>query len=225
MTLVRHVSRYASHIAVPAAVFLVAPAVAGAEYVLHPAPWAGFVCGCVTLASQPALSSVELLKDSSDKGSALGILLAVILANAASVAEFSQRDPVLPEVGSSWTIAGILLAACGMALRLWAIKVLGRYFTSSVSFVAGQSVTIAGPYRLMRHPSYAGSLATVAGTALALGSALGLVLVGAVVAPAYLYRIRVEERQLVAMLGYEYTIYRDSTPALFPAFRRARDAA
>lgn len=224
MRLSRESWRCASHIAVPAAVFLVVPAVAGPEYLLHPAPWAGFFCGCMTLASQPALSSAELLGDSRDKGSALGILLAVILANAASVAEFSQRDLVLPEAGSFWSIAGVSIAACGMVLRLWAIKTLGRYFTSTVSFVEGQHVTMLGPYRVVRHPSYAGSLATVVGTALALGSALGLILAGAVVAPAYLYRIRVEEQQLIAMLGDEYTRYRDSTPALIPTFRRPRDS-
>jgi protein-S-isoprenylcysteine O-methyltransferase Ste14 len=212
----RDAMRYASHIAVPMAVFLLAPAVAGAEYLLHPAPWAGFVCGVLTLVSQPTLSAAKLFGDESDKGSALGILLAVVLANAASVAEFSLRDLVLPEPGSLWTIAGVLVAACGMALRLWAIKSLGNYFTSTVSFVEGQPVTTAGPYRFMRHPSYAGSLVTVVGTTLALGSALGLVLAGAMVAPAYLYRIRVEERQLIAMLGDEYTRYRDSTPALLP---------
>lgn len=218
------ISVCALHIAVPTAVFLVAPAVAGPEYLRHPAPWAGFVCAVLTLASQPALSTAELLEDSRDKGSALGILLAVVLANAASVAEFSWRDFVLPEVDSLWTIAGVLVAAGGMALRLWAIQSLGRYFTSTVSFVEGQRVKTNGPYRFVRHPSYAGSLATVVGTAMALGSALGLILAGAMVVPAYLYRIRVEERQLIELLGDEYTRYRDSTPALLPSALRIRNS-
>lgn len=218
------ISRCASHIAVPTAVFLVAPAIAGPEYLLHPAPWAGFVCAVLTLASQPALSTAELLEDSMDKSSALYILLAVVLANTASVAEFSRRDIVLPEADSLWTIAGILVAVCGFAFRLWAIQSLGRYFTSTVSFVEGQRVTTIGPYQFVRHPSYAGSLATVVGTAMALGSALGLILAGAMVVPAYLYRIRVEERQLIEMLGDEYTRYRDSTPALLPSLLRIRNS-
>ncbi len=219
MRLPREVLICASHIAIPTAVFLIAPAVAGREYLLHPAPWVGFTCAVLTLVSQPTPTSSELVKNSIDKGSALGILLAVILANAASVAEFSRRDLVLPEADSLWTVTGISISACGMALRLCAIKVLGRYFTSTVSLVEGQHVVTAGPYRLMRHPSYTGSLATVVGTAMALGSALGLVLSGALVVPAYLYRIRIEEQRLFTVLGAEYTTYCASTPALLPTFR------
>ena len=222
MKLSRNVSYRASHILVPMAVFLVAPAVAGPEHLLHPSPWAGFACAVLTLASQPALSASELLGDSTDRRSALGILLSVVLANAVSVIEFSMRDKVFPEFASFWTLAGIVIAACGIAFRLWAIQSLGRYFTSTVSFVEGQPVMTSGPYRFMRHPSYAGSFATVVGTAIALGSTLGMIIAVATVLPAYLFRIRVEERQLVAMLGNEYIKYCDSTPALLPFFVRFR---
>ncbi len=211
--------RLLTYLAIPAAVFLLAPALAGASYLRHPGPWAGFVCAFLTLSSQPPLSPADLVTDPNDRRSALLIFLAVVIANLASVLQFAARDVVTPAPASATVAGGIAIAALGMGLRLVAIRTLGRFFTSAVVVQDDQRVLSHGPYRWMRHPSYTGSILTVTGTAIALGSVLGLGLVGAAVVPAYLYRIRVEERTMLAGLGEEYARYRARTPALLPAWR------
>ena len=210
------IARYATFVLIPALVFLLAPALAGGAYLAHPGPWLGFVLGVVTLASQPPLTPAALVSDASDQRSALGIFLAVVVANLASVVQFASRAAVLPAPASWWVAVGTLCALGGMGLRLWAIRSLGRFFTSSVMVQEGQRVLTDGPYRWLRHPSYTGTLLTALGIAVMVASPLGILATVALVLPAYVYRIRVEERTMVAGLGAAYAAYRERTPALFP---------
>ena len=53
---------------------------------------------------------------------------------------------------------GIVVMWAGIGLRLWAFRTLGRYFTFRVMTSHDQPVVTNGPYRLLRHPSYAGAL-------------------------------------------------------------------
>ena len=82
-------------------------------------------------------------------------------------------------------IAGIL---AGVAVRWYAIRVLGRFFTRDVATQLGQIIVQEGPYRFFRHPAYSGILLTLLGIGLALGNwpALLVVLIGGVV--GHLYR-------------------------------------
>jgi protein-S-isoprenylcysteine O-methyltransferase Ste14 len=67
----------------------------------------------------------------------------------------------------------------------------------------GQTVITTGPYRLVRHPLYAGALLYIAGTSLLLGSWWGLVAVP-VLAILLALRIGIEEKALRAGLaGYD----------------------
>jgi protein-S-isoprenylcysteine O-methyltransferase Ste14 len=78
-----------------------------------------------------------------------------------------------------------------------------------------QRVVDSGPYRLIRHPSYTGSLVTVLGICLAMAnwlSFLGMI----PAALGYLYRIRIEERVLVEGLGEAYRAYQRRTKRLIP---------
>lgn len=111
---------------------------------------------------------------------------------------------------------GIGLMFAGMALRLYSIVLLGRYFTFSVAVHTEQPVIEAGPYHYIRHPSYAGALITLAGLGLALGNWAGLIALLACMAIAYAYRIRIEESALVAALGEPYKKYIRRTRRLIP---------
>jgi protein-S-isoprenylcysteine O-methyltransferase Ste14 len=111
---------------------------------------------------------------------------------------------------------GIGLMFAGMALRLYSIVLLGRYFTFSVAVHTEQPVIEAGPYRYIRHPSYAGALITLAGLGLALGNWAGLIALLACMAIAYAYRIRIEESALVTALGEPYKKYIRRTRRLIP---------
>jgi protein-S-isoprenylcysteine O-methyltransferase len=112
--------------------------------------------------------------------------------------------------------AGILLMWAGIGFRYYAMRVLGRYFTFDVAVHSGQTVIQVGPYRYIRHPSYAGAVITVLGFGLALGNWAGLLALLACVGLGYAYRIHVEESALVAALGEPYKRYMERTRRLVP---------
>jgi protein-S-isoprenylcysteine O-methyltransferase Ste14 len=210
------IARHASFVALSVGIFLLAPAFAGRAWLMHPAPWLGFVLGVVTMASQPPLTPQALVTDAGDKRSALGIFLAVVATNLVSMIDFAHRLAPVPSPVSWWVVAGATIAIGGIVLRLWAIRTLGRFFTSAVMVQAGQRVLTDGPYRWMRHPSYTGSLMTVFGTAVMVASFAAMVTTIVLVLPAYGYRIYIEEKTMMAGLGDDYVAYRGRTPALFP---------
>ena len=55
------------------------------------------------------------------------------------------------------------ILVAGLVLRGWSFKTLGEYFTFTVMVSSDQPVITAGPYRLLRHPSYTGILLACAG--------------------------------------------------------------
>jgi protein-S-isoprenylcysteine O-methyltransferase Ste14 len=81
-------------------------------------------------------------------------------------------------------------------------------FTSAtIEVAAEQKVISTGPYAVVRHPMYAGSLPLLVGTPLALGSYWGLLALAAMI-PALIWRLFDEERFLSQNLaGYaEYCV-------------------
>jgi protein-S-isoprenylcysteine O-methyltransferase Ste14 len=138
----------------------------------------------------------------------IGIALAANLAFAVPAASIGAPSRLVP-------LAGIALIVGGEVFRLYAIRSLGQYFTFVVALHPGQHVVESGPYRLIRHPSYTGSLLTVLGICLAMANWLSLLgMIPAAI--GYLYRIRIEERALVEGLGEEYRAYQRRTKRLIP---------
>jgi protein-S-isoprenylcysteine O-methyltransferase len=116
-----------------------------------------------------------------------------------------------------WTLgSGVAIVLAGTALRAWAIVTLGRYFRREVTIEPGQRLVRRGPYRLLRHPSYAGILLSVAGLGLAFGSWVGAAVALLVGFAGMLPRIRVEERVLGHAFGAEYADYASSTARVLP---------
>jgi protein-S-isoprenylcysteine O-methyltransferase Ste14 len=111
---------------------------------------------------------------------------------------------------------GIAFMLAGMALRFYAMSVLGRSFTYFVAVHAKQTVVEVGPYRYVRHPSYTGALMIFVGLGLALGNWAGLLVLLACVGIAYAYRISVEESVLAGALGEPYQQYMRRTRRLVP---------
>jgi protein-S-isoprenylcysteine O-methyltransferase Ste14 len=113
-------------------------------------------------------------------------------------------------------VVGIALMLAGIALREYSISVLGKYFTFDVAIDSGHTLVETGPYRYIRHPSYAGALVTLLGFGLALGNWAGLAAALSCMAFAYTYRIRVEEAALTASLGEPFKQYVSRTWRLIP---------
>jgi protein-S-isoprenylcysteine O-methyltransferase Ste14 len=111
---------------------------------------------------------------------------------------------------------GLVILVAGLVLRGWSIKTLGSYFTVAVKVSTDQPVVSAGPYRVLRHPSYTGLLLAMTGVGLA--SANWVSLIGMTVLPlaGLLWRIRAEERALLATLGDPYRAYAAQHKRLVP---------
>ena len=80
----------------------------------------------------------------------------------------------------------------------------------------GQKVVQDGPYTFVRHPSYTGSLISLAGIACLTFNWLGFAVIVAGCLAAYWIRISVEERILTSNLGDEYRRYSARTKRLIP---------
>jgi protein-S-isoprenylcysteine O-methyltransferase Ste14 len=104
----------------------------------------------------------------------------------------------------------------GIGLRIWAIVVLGRFFRRVVVIQEGHRVVSDGPYRLVRHPAYAGNLLAAAGLGVALDNWLSVAILVIVPFLGHLPRIRVEEAELERGLGEAYRSYEARTRRLVP---------
>jgi protein-S-isoprenylcysteine O-methyltransferase Ste14 len=92
------------------------------------------------------------------------------------LAGFDRRFHWSPPPSALSQVAGLVLVATGGMLSNYAVA-CNRFFSSIVRIQRdrGHSVVDTGPYRFVRHPSYAGSIVYMAGTAMALGSRIALV--------------------------------------------------
>jgi protein-S-isoprenylcysteine O-methyltransferase Ste14 len=116
-----------------------------------------------------------------------------------------------------WPVAaGFVVAWAGFALRIWAIRTLGSYFTKTLTTVANQPVIDTGPYAVVRHPSYTGLVTIMLGIGLMLGNCLSIVLSFGVTLAAFVWRIGPEERMLRAELGAPYGEYAATHKRLIP---------
>lgn len=139
----------------------------------------------------------------------LGILLGTLLAFKVPATTITSARTFL-----FWL--GILLVYVGIALRFYAIHVLGTSFTTTVAIAPGQHVIEVGPYRLIRHPSYTGLLITLLGFGLSATNWLSLLVLMGCVLIGLSYRIHVEERVLQEHLGQQYQEYMRHTKRLIP---------
>ncbi|GHO59542.1 hypothetical protein KSB_80170 [Ktedonobacter robiniae] len=139
-----------------------------------------------------------------------GLLLGILLALKIPATAITSAPNIF-----FWL--GIVLMYTGMILRLYAIQVLGRSFTTSVAIAPEQTVIETGPYRLIRHPSYTGILITLLGLGLSLtNNWLSLLVIMGCALIGFSYRIRVEEHVLQEHLGQRYQEYMRRTKRLIP---------
>lgn len=112
--------------------------------------------------------------------------------------------------------AAVLLFAAGIAIRLWAIISLGRFFNTRVALRDQHRLIRSGPYRWVRHPSYTGLLLAFAGAGMAMGDWLASATLIVPAALALRFRIQVEEHALATHFKHDYRGYSKRTKKLFP---------
>jgi protein-S-isoprenylcysteine O-methyltransferase Ste14 len=96
-------------------------------------------------------------------------------------------------------IAGLVVAALGEALRIWAAGHLEK----------GREVTMTGPYRFTRHPLYLGSTIMGLGLAIAAHRIIVAVLVLGYLGVTLWAAIATEEAHLTEKFGAAYPAYRN----------------
>ena len=148
-----------------------------------------------------------------DRASTLLLVVAFVLAIGLTVVLLSADIGRIPEP-LRWI--GVVIEAIGLGVRGWSMVVLGRYYTRTVRTVTDQRLVTAGPYRLVRHPGYTGTLLVWTGYCIGVGDWIVLLVVGALLVGAYTWRIHTEEALLLGVFGDQYRQYQRRTRRLIP---------
>ena len=136
-----------------------------------------------------------------------GAVLAGVVAGTAHAA-------IRPALLADWI--GLVLFVGGASLRLWSFHTLGRYFTFTVQTSGNQPVITNGPYRVLRHPSYAGLLLIIIAAGLLMGNWWSLLCLTVAVVGGLVFRIGVEERAMRQRLDDSYSTYAATHKRLVP---------
>lgn len=117
----------------------------------------------------------------------------------------SQPEPL--------TLVGLILIGIWICWHIWCILTIRRWWLRS-------QLCTTGPYRIVRHPIYAGvALLGFSGISLLFNSWI-MLLVPLLQYPILSVLVRKEEAMMTAVFGEEYTRYAASTGRLFPRLFR-----
>ena len=111
---------------------------------------------------------------------------------------------------------GLAIMLVGLVLRVWSMRVLGAYYSRVLRVTDTQTIVTQGPYRVIRHPGYLGTMLVWVGSGLALGNWVAAALIALLMFGIYGYRIRSEETMLLATFGDRYQQYCRQTWKLVP---------
>ena len=114
-----------------------------------------------------------------------------------------------------WAWIGAALVLTGMLFTLWARFFLGANWSARVTVKQNHELIKSGPYRIVRHPIYAGLLLAMLGTALAFGEARCFVAVALAVI-GWKLKSLTEEKFMLEQFGEAYTQYQREVKCLIP---------
>ena len=120
----------------------------------------------------------------------------------------------LAEPTGGYLLAGVLVAAIGEALRLWASGYLEK----------DRRLATAGPYAWTRNPLYLGSFFVGVGLTLATGRVILLFVLVALFAAVYVPVMKREATRLEASFPSDYPLYAARVPLLIPRAPREESA-
>jgi protein-S-isoprenylcysteine O-methyltransferase Ste14 len=178
--------------------------------------WFGLMFLCIELYLNSRYRNKKERKKAADKNSLAILWITIISAFVLGgfgwgfpAAAITQGQPYVHYLA-------MLLALSGLALRLIAIRQLGKSFTVDVQIAKGQSLKRTGLYTYIRHPSYTGILMAFTGLAITYANWISLAIILIPVYAAFAYRIRIEEAALRAEFGAAYDEYCRQTKRLIP---------
>lgn len=172
-----------------------------------------FITRLIARRNKPTVAGHQFVK-SKDQGS--WWLIALSSAVMAGIILLILHLEWTPDLPAYLIPVGILLMCLGIALRIWAVISLGKFFTMSVRIFSNHHLIQTGPYRWIRHPSYTGAFITTLGFGLATGYLVILIAFLIILGCAQGYRIYIEEQALKQEFGKEWTAYAAKTWKLIP---------
>ena len=116
----------------------------------------------------------------------------------------------------AFLIVGVVLAWCGILIRVAAKRALGRFFVGAIVIQDDHRVVTEGPYAIVRHPGYAGSIVALVGLGLATANVLSILVFTGVALLVFVRAIKVEEATLADALGQPYVDYAQHRARLVP---------
>jgi protein-S-isoprenylcysteine O-methyltransferase Ste14 len=111
---------------------------------------------------------------------------------------------------------GLVLILAGVAVRLVAVRTLGKFFTVNLAIDTEHRLIETGLYKYIRHPSYTGSLLSFLGLGLYLNNWFSLAVILVPIVSVFIYRIRIEEQLLLQQPTLNYAGYIKRTERLIP---------
>lgn len=162
-------------------------------------------------------AALDLKPKASDAGSSqvlwvsgtVGLLLAIAapILNQYSIGHWQNTS-------AAWF--GLMLMVAGLSLRYWAAKTLGEFYTRTLQTSARQTIVDTGPYKIVRHPGYLGTLLLNVGAGLALMNLIVFSIGLTIGTLSRFYRIQAEERMLAAAFSEQFEQYASKTWRLIP---------
>jgi protein-S-isoprenylcysteine O-methyltransferase Ste14 len=110
---------------------------------------------------------------------------------------------------------GVGIAAFGSLFAICARNYLGGNWGVTIGLKKGHTLVRTGPYAIVRHPIYTGVGFGMAGSAIALGNAFGIVVLLGVLLFLF-FRMSDEEKIMVEKFGNEYLEYEKEVRRLIP---------
>jgi len=166
----------------------------------------------VRKAQKPAANA-----DSPDAGSVRVIVLGGGIASAIAFPLAWVRSLRLPTaIVPAAFVIGVATIVAASLLRRHCWRLLGASFTGDVRARPDQPVVTTGAYALVRHPSYSAGILMNIGMGLALGSWASTAVLALAAFGVYSYRIAVEERTLLAVVGEPYQQFMRTRRRLIP---------
>jgi protein-S-isoprenylcysteine O-methyltransferase Ste14 len=142
----------------------------------------------------------------------IAIALTLLFSEPARFGVLGLR--IVPPSGAAAAVA-IALTAAGIALAIWARLYLGGNWSAIVAIKQDHALVRTGPYRVIRHPIYAGILIAMLGNAIGFGEA-GCFLAVAIAFAAFLAKARLEDAFLDTRFGADHRLYRARVKSLIP---------
>jgi protein-S-isoprenylcysteine O-methyltransferase Ste14 len=142
----------------------------------------------------------------------MSAVFALLFRHDARIGQLGLRVvPASPEAA----YVGLVLTSLGAAFAVWARSTLGGNWSATVTVKENHSFVQRGPYRLVRHPIYAGGLLAMLGTAVVYGEA-GCFFAVVLAFVGWWLKARMEEEFMAQQFGEDYRCYQRSVKQLIP---------